>query len=165
MSTHRALTFHVRVRLFDSSHRWAAGHGGLASTARRPGRPWGCPSWRLLQHRNQSKTVVTNKWLSLSIKKKCKENGINPSITEIPLLRDVKTLTVAPLVGVAGCFASKDCRGEKVTKWMPQFRCGLGCQQQVPMHTQMESTAPADMIRCMQDKRGQFPSTTVQTSI
>lgn len=44
------------------------------------------------------------------------EKGINSSITKTPHLRDVKTLTVAPLVGVAGCFANKDWREKKVIK-------------------------------------------------
>lgn len=55
--------------------------------------------------------MIINKRLNLTVKKK----GVQFKL-KIPLLSDVKTLTAGPLVGVAGCFANKDCRGIKVTK-------------------------------------------------
>lgn len=59
-----ASTFHVGVRLFDSSHWWAAGRAWLAGASSGPGRPRGCSSRRILKHKNQVKTVLINKWLS-----------------------------------------------------------------------------------------------------
>lgn len=58
----------------------------------------------------------TNSVVCLSRRKRVqyKENGINLTVTNISQSRDVKTLTVAPLVGVAGCFANKDCREKKL---------------------------------------------------
>ena len=113
MST-RAPTFHVGVWLLDSSHWWAAGHVGLAGAACRSGRPRGGPARRLLQHTNQDRTVVRNTSVSIEEKSDKVARGINPSTTNIAHYRDFKTLTVAPLVGVAGCFDNKDCRGIKV---------------------------------------------------
>lgn len=84
-------TFHVRVRLLDRGHWWATGYGCLSGTACRPWRPWGCPSWRLLKHRNQNKSVATNKSTSrFSIQRKKKKKRIKfhiwGTLRNLPLL-------------------------------------------------------------------------------